>query len=232
MNFENGWYDLDMEITYLGHSCFKLKNKGGITLLIDPFDKDFVGLPLAKEMVDIAISTHDHNDHNALSMVEGPVNRAETFMITKEGDYEIGGVEVGMMRSFHDSKEGAESGKNLMALIRMDGLTVLQTGDLGHKLTESQIEKMGDIDVLCVPVGGTYTLSVEDVVSLVKDISPSYVIPMHYKVPGINESMSALLPVENFVEKMKLPLVGEPVHKYKVDTGSLPDDTQVLVMNA
>jgi L-ascorbate metabolism protein UlaG (beta-lactamase superfamily) len=160
------------------------------------------------------------------------VTRQSTFVIDKEGEYEIGGVEITATKMYHDKVEGAERGKNIIMGVRMDGVNILHLGDLGHKLTESQIEKLGSVDVLMVGVGGVTALEADEVMDLVKEIQPSYVIPMHYKVAGMKEPWASKHTLEQFLEKNKFLVAGEPVHKIKVDEGSLPDDTQVLIMNA
>jgi L-ascorbate metabolism protein UlaG (beta-lactamase superfamily) len=221
-----------MEITYLGHSCFKIKSKEGMTVMLDPFKSEFVGLPLAKDVADIVTISHDHDDHNAVEMVTGPVTRQSTFVIDKEGEYEIGGVEITATKMFHDKVEGAEKGKNIIMNIRMDGISILHLGDLGHKLTEAQIEKIGSVDVLMANVGGETALETDEMMELISDVQPSYVIPMHYKVPGMKEMWAKKHTLAEFLEKNKFLVAGEPVHKIKIDEGSLPDDTQVLIMNA
>ncbi|EKD52771.1 MAG: Zn-dependent hydrolase of the beta-lactamase fold-like protein [uncultured bacterium] len=218
-----------MEITYLGHSCFKLKSKEGLVLYMDPFKSDMVGLPLVKDVADVVTISHAHEDHSALEVITGPVNRPSTFVIDREGEYEIAGVQISAIKTFHDKNNGTERGKNLVMLVVMDGLHVLHLGDICHKLTESQIEKVGSVDVLMVPVGGTYTLDADGAMEMVKEVQPSYVVPMHYKTSLTKiEGLSTL---ENFMEKNKLPVAGESVHKIRLDEGSLPDDTQVLLMN-
>jgi len=224
-------YDLVMEITYLGHSSFKLKNKEGMVLITDPFESSFVGLPYVKDVADIVTLSHDHADHNARSMITGPVIREKTFFIDKEGEYEIGGIEIGAIQTYHDKSEGAERGMNLATVIRMDGLTVCHLGDLGVKLTEGQVEKLGDIDVLLVPVGGVYTIDAQEALEVIKDIQPSIVVPMHYKASGMADGFAGLSTLEQFLDKCKLPRLGEPVRKMRIEESSLPDDTQVLVMS-
>jgi len=220
-----------MEITYLGHSSFKLKNKEGMVLIMDPFNPDFVGLPFPKDVADIVTISHDHEDHNEKNLVTGPVKRETTFVIDKEGEYEIGGIEINSMKTYHDKVEGVEKGKNLIMVIRIDGMTICHLGDLGHKLTESQIERLGDVDVLLIPVGGVYTIDSQEAVGLISEIQPSIVVPMHYKVAGMTDGFSELITLEQFLDKNKLPIFGEPVHKMKIDESDLPDDTQILVMN-
>lgn len=221
-----------MEITYLGHSCFKLKNKEGMTVLMDPFNSQSLGLPLAKEAADIVTISHGHDDHNAVDVVTGPVTRQSTFVIDKEGEYEIGGVEVTATKMYHDKVDGAERGKNLIVSIRMDGVNILHLGDLGHTLTDAQIEKIGSVDVLMANVGGQTSLEIDEMMHLVGEIQPSYMIPMHYKVTGISEIFAKKHSLEEFLDKNKFLVSGEPVHKIKVEEGNLPDDTQVLIMNA
>lgn len=203
-----------------------------MTVLMDPFKTSDTGLPLAKDVADIVTVSHNHDDHNAVEMVTGPVTRASTFVIDKEGEYEIGGVEFTATKTYHDKVEGVERGKNIIMYIRMDGVNVLHLGDLGHKLTEAQIEKIGSVDVVMVNVGGVATLETDEVTELINDLQPSYVIPMHYKVPGIAADYANRHTLQEFLDKNKFPVAGEPVHKIKIDEGSLPDDTQVLIMNA
>lgn len=221
-----------MEITYLGHSCFKLKNKEGMTLVMDPFNSAHVGLPLAKDVADIVTVSHDHDDHSAIEVVTGPITRQSVFVIDKEGEYEIGGVEITASKMYHDKVEGAERGKNLIVSVRMDGINLLHLGDLGHNLTENQIEKLGSVDILMANVGGQTALETDEMMELIKDIQPSFVIPMHYFVAGMGEDFAKKHTLEEFLDKNKFLVAGEPVHKIKVDEGSLPDDTQVLIMNA
>lgn len=220
-----------MEITYLGHSCFKLKNKAGLVLFIDPFKSDVVGKPIAKDLADVLLISHDHEDHNAKEIITGAINREKTFVIDKEGEYEIAGVLVMAMKTYHDKTNGDERGKNLVFSIIMDGINLVHLGDLGHKLSAGQIEKLGSVDVLMSPVGGEFSLDAEMALDIVKEISPSYVIPMHFAVDGIKEPLTKLAGLEKFLEKNKFPVSPESVHKAKLDLGSLPDDTQVLLMN-
>ena len=159
---------------------------------MDPFHPDKVGLPFAKDVADIVTVSHSHDDHNAVELVTGPVTRSSTFVVDSEGEYEIGGVEITATKMYHDKLEGAERGKNIIVNIRMDGINVLHLGDLGHKLTESQIEKIGDVDVLMISVGRKTALENNEVMDLISDIAPSYVVPMHFKKEEL-EDLGTLL---------------------------------------
>lgn len=216
----------------MGHSCFKLKSKNGFVLYTDPFDSEKVGIKLPKDVADVVTISHEHKDHNAREVITGAINRKETFFIDKEGEYEIAGVLISAIKTFHDKKEGAERGKNLIFSIIMDGINVVHLGDLGHKLNEAQIEKLGEVHALLIPVGGNYTINAEEAIEVIKDIQPYYAIPMHYKVENMAPGYDEIEGLDKFLEKNKLPLAGEAVHKIKLDLGSLPDDTQVMLMNA
>lgn len=220
-----------MEITYCGHSCFKLKGKDGMVVYIDPFKSEMVGVTLAKDVADVLVMTHQHEDHNAREVITGPVKRESTFVIEHEGEYEIAGTQFSVLRTFHDKNNGDDRGKNLIVSIMMDGLNIVHLGDLGHKLPDAQIEKLGNVDVLMIPIGGKFTIDAEEAMEIIKEIQPSYVIPMHFKTTTTPADLDVLATLETFLEKNKFPLAGEPVHKAKVDQGSLPDDTQILLMN-
>lgn len=221
-----------MEITYMGHSCFKLKNKSGFVVYIDPFDTKMVGESLPKDVADMLLISHDHRDHNNREVITGAVMRESTFVVDREGEYEVAGVLVSALRTNHDKAEGKERGKNLVFAIKVDGLNVVHLGDLGHELSSAQIDKLGNVDVLLIPVGGHFTIDSELALKIVKEISPAYVVPMHYQTDNTDESLKVLAPLSTFLEKSKFPVTSESVHKIKLDQSSLPDDTQVLLMNA
>lgn len=221
-----------MEITYLGHSCFKLKNKAGLVLFIDPFRGEMVGEVLPKDVADVLLISHDHDDHNAREVITGAVNRTETFVIDKEGEYEIAGVLIAALKTYHDKVNGEERGKNLIFSIVTDNINIVHLGDLGHKLSASQVERLGSVDVLIAPVGGEFSLSADEALDIVKEISPSYFIPMHFKTDKSKDTLTKLERLDKFLERNKYPVAPESVHKIKLDLGSMPDDTQVLLMNA
>ncbi len=161
-----------MEITFLGHSSFKIKGKD-ITLITDPYDEAMVNMKFPKQDADIVTVSHHHNDHdkvdnvtNVKKIVDGP------------GEYEVAGVSIIGISSFHDDKKGAERGKNTIYVIEMEGLRILHLGDLGHVLPDTK--EIGNIDILMIPVGGTYTIDAKKAVEVYKQIGASIVIPMHY----------------------------------------------------
>ncbi len=200
-------------------------------LYIDPYKSEFVGETLPKDVADVLLISHNHDDHNAAEVITGPINREKVFVIDKEGEYEIAGVLITALKTYHDKTNGDERGKNLIFSIIMDGMNVVHLGDLGHNLSASQVERLGSVDIMMTPVGGSISLTPEQVHEVVKEISPSYLIPMHYKTDKTKGELTTLEPLSKFLEKNKYPVTAESVHKIKLDQSSLPDDTQVLLMN-
>lgn len=219
-----------MDITYLGHSAFKLKGKEA-TVICDPFDKKMVGFPMTQVSADIITISHEHEDHNLIKGISGTARRSEPYVIRAPGEYEISGVGVFGWRSFHDNKNGTERGLNTIYSIIIDNIRVVHAGDLGHIVDDDIVEGLGTVDVLIVPVGGVYTIDAKDAAAVVEKLSPSLVIPMHYKTPEHNQaSFGELADVSEF---LKLTGASElqPIDKLKVTPENLPEETQTILLS-
>ncbi|MFH1551742.1 MAG: MBL fold metallo-hydrolase [bacterium] len=175
-----------MTITWYGHSCFKIINQGGYLVVVtDPFDKK-VGLTPPRIVADIITVSHDHYDHNNIKAITG-----DSFIVNSPGEYEIKGVGIIGCSSFHDNEKGSKLGMNTIYLIKMDKIRICHLGDLGQeKLTDRQLEIIGEVDILMIPVGNVYTINANDAVNITKQIEPSIVIPMHYNLPGLKEPLA------------------------------------------
>ncbi len=214
-----------MEILSLGHSSFRLKGKSAVCVT-DPFLPEFTGLKFPKNIVaDIVTVSHDHNDHNAVQMIEGA-----PFIIKGPGEYEVKGVSVIGFSADHDDARGAIRGKTTIYRIEMDGLSFVHAGDLGCIPSTKDIESFGDVDILFVPVGGTFTLSPEEAATFVSEVEPRIIIPMHYQRPGLKpEGFGELTPVADFLKAMgKEETVAQP--KLVVTKDKLPAETTVVVL--
>ncbi|HUT96006.1 MAG TPA: MBL fold metallo-hydrolase [Candidatus Paceibacterota bacterium] len=213
-----------MKITWHGQSCFKLlvksNNGGKITILIDPFDKE-TGLNPPRGGADIVLITHNHHDHNNLKTVSGT-----PFVINGPGEYDTKGVPIKGIYSYHDNSEGSENGVNTIYVIEAENMQICHLGDLGQKeLTDEQLDKMGEIDILMVPVGGTWTIDGEGAVKIINQIEPSIAIPMHYKIPGINIKLEK---VDDFLKEIGVQQ--EIVDEFDVKKLDLGEDMKVVVM--
>lgn len=211
-----------MYISWLGHSCFKIQDKiapDGVILVTDPFDKS-IGLKVPSFEADIVTVSHDHYDHNNVSALRG-----NPFIIDSAGEYDRKGVMIEGVESYHDDKQGAKSGKNIMYRIEIDDITIVHLGDLGHILDNKQLEKVGGADILLIPVGGTYTLDAKNAVEVVSQIEPRIVIPMHYKIKGLKIDLDG---ADKFIKELGLkPTLEE---KLKISQKDLPAEDMELVI--
>lgn len=209
-----------MKITWYGHSCFKVVTKNA-TIITDPFSKD-IGLKPPRCEADIITVSHDHYDHNNTSILRG-----SPFIINGPGEYELKEVIIQGIGSFHDTKEGKERGLNTIFSIEAEALKICHLGDLGQKeLTSKQIEKLGEVDILMIPVGGIYTIDSEKARAVINQIEPKIVIPMHYKIPKLNIKLDK---VDNFLKEVgiKEEVVDQLMIKKK---DLLKEEIKVIVM--
>lgn len=218
-----------MDISYLGHSSFKLRGKIA-TVITDPYAPS-VGFDMPKSSADIVTVSHQHEDHNAIEKVSGTTRRLQPYLIQAPGEYEVSGVGVFGWQTFHDDQEGKQRGKNTIYIIHLDGLKICHLGDLGHILTEAHVHQIGEIDVLLVPVGGFYTINAKQAVAVIKELQPSIVVPMHYQTPKHNkETFKDVAPVSQFLTEMGLEESIETQEKLVLTAADLPEETVVSVL--
>jgi L-ascorbate metabolism protein UlaG (beta-lactamase superfamily) len=214
---------MPVEITWLGHSCFRLRDRAA-TVVTDPYGKD-VGLNLVRVRADIVTVSHDAGDHNYVKGVKGDFQ-----ILTGPGEYEVSSVFVtGLeLRGDRKAKKDAVAGpRNTVFLFQFDDLTVCHLGDLSIVPTQAQVEEaLSEVDVLLIPVGGAETLNASQAAEVVSLLEPHIVIPMHYHVP---DSPLNLEPVGKFLKEMGLDKVA-PQETLKVSRSGLPDETQVVVL--
>lgn len=209
------------DIQYLGHSCFRLRGRDGI-VLTDPFDRS-VGLEIGKPTAHIVTISHRHPDHANAAAVRPA--RERVFVVDGAGEYEVGGVLITGVRTYHDKKKGAERGKNTAYVIHLDDVVFCHLGDLGHELTSQQIDEIGSVDVLFVPVGGDETIGPAEAVSVISQLEPRIVVPMHYALSDQISFTSELAPIEKFTHELGLKeYTAEP--KLTVNANSLPGDEE------
>ncbi len=182
-----------MVITWYGQACFKIQS-GDTVVAIDPFGKE-IGLTSPRFRADVALVTHAHPDHaNTNSLGGGP------FIISGPGEYEVKGVNVIGIETFHDSSSGAMRGKNTLYVIDMEEIRLLHMGDFGEsELRTETLDAVGDVDIVMIPVGGTYTIDGKAAAKIVRQIEPAYAIPIHFRIPGL---ALALEPADAFLKEM------------------------------
>ena len=152
-------------------------------------------------------------------------------MIGAPGEYEVKDVKVWGFPSFHDAENGSKRGKNTVYLFEAEGLSLCHLGDLGHPLDEKTVEEFEDLDVLFVPVGGTFTIGPSEAAKVVAQLEPKIIIPMHYRVGGMNDSFKELQPVSAFLGEMGVEQA-EPKDELTVSAKALPLEPEVIVLKA
>ncbi len=209
-----------MEITWLGHSCFKIKGRQ-TTIITDPYSPD-LGYSLGKPSATIVTVSHQHPGHSFTTGVGG-----HPRAITGPGEYEISNVLIIGVATFHDEDRGKIRGGNTAYLIEIDEVSVCHLGDLGHVLTDEQVEELGNVDVLLVPVGGVSTIDHQVAAEIVRQLEPKAVVPMHYKTPALSRKLE---PVEAFLKEMGADNI-TPQATLLLTKSSLPISTQVFLLD-
>lgn len=213
-----------MEITYLGHSSFKLRGRGGV-LVTDPFDDSSVGIKFPKIEADIVTISHEHGDHNSASQILGT-----PIIVEGPGEYEIKGIKIIGISSFHDNENGKERGENTIYRIEVDGISIVHLGDLGHKLNDNSLEILDGVDLLMIPVGGYYTISAQIAAEVISQLDPKIVIPMHFRTTSHDKKIFAqLTEVALFLKEMGKEEI-KPVPKLSVTRDKLPSELTVVVL--
>jgi L-ascorbate metabolism protein UlaG (beta-lactamase superfamily) len=211
-----------MEITWYGHSCFRLAERGFATVVTDPFDYLTAGYAPLKLKADIVTVSHAAPGHNHVAAVKG-----KNHVITGPGEFEIGGVFITGVQTNGQAKRAAEEMRNTLYVFDYDGVTVAHLGDLSRVPSQTEIEALGNVHVALVPVGGGGGLTAAKAVEVVSLLEPGIVIPMHYGTP---DSSIKLAPITKFLKEMGLGEVA-PQPSLKVSRGSVPEETRVVLLN-
>ncbi len=211
-----------MEITWLGRSCFRLRGRDA-AVVMDPCDKS-TGYNIGKLSADIVTVSHDHPAHSNVSAVTGTPR-----VVAGPGEFEIAGVLIMGIRTFHDGDKGSKLGKNTAYVVELDDVRVCHLGDLGHLPTPEQIEDLSGVDVLLAPVGGNSTIGAAAAAETISLLEPKLVIPMHYQTPA---DKAELEPLDHFLKEIgALTAFDERQPKLSVTKSTLPHETKVQVLD-
>ncbi len=214
------WYIWSVDITWLGHACFRIRGSQA-TIITDPFPPG-LGYSLGRPTARIVTISHQHPSHCYHKGVGG-----EPRIVSGPGEYEISGVLIIGIPTFHDARRGAVRGKNTVYLMEVDGVSVCHLGDLGHVLTTEQVEEIDVVDVLLLPVGGVSTITAAQAAEVIRQLEPKAVIPMHYKTPVLTRELD---PVEKFLKEMGVESISSQP-KLSLSKSNLPLSTQVFLLD-
>lgn len=192
-----------MEIQWCGHSCFRLADQNGFAIVTDPFD-DSVGYPRPHVSASLVTLSHDHYDHNHCQAVAGAPKVVRTAGAIAPGELPPG-VSVRGVAAFHDEVQGRRRGANVLFRFELDGVRVVHLGDLGHQLTPEQVATLTPVDVLLVPVGGTYTIDARGAYEVCRALDPKLVVPMHYKTDVCRVDVAPVEPFLRLCPKVERP---------------------------
>lgn len=212
-----------MKIRYLGHASFLITSDKGIRIITDPykagcFDGGIKYAPITEE-ADIVTISHEHDDHNASDISGNP-----TF-VRDVGTTQIKGIEINGFNVFHDESGGADRGQNVIFKMNIDEISVVHLGDLGHPLSDQDIQRIGRVDLLFTPVGGHFTIDAATAEGIVAKLMPKIVVPMHFKTKGCSFPIA---PVDDYIRNKEVKRFdGE----FEMTKETLPDKMMTYVLN-
>ncbi len=214
-----------MTIIWHGQSLFEISTSRGknnqVNIIIDPFSPE-IGLRLPKLEADIVLSTHGHQDHNNVKAVNG-----NPFLIDGPGEYEIKEVFIQGIPAFHDDSQGKERGRITIFTLEAEDLKICHLSDLGQKeLTSEQLEKIGEVDILMIPVGGIYTISAKEAIKIMSQVEPKITIPMHYSLPKLKSKLEG---VDKFLKTMGIKKI-EPLNKLTIKKKDLSEEEAKIIL--
>jgi len=179
-----------MKLTWYGHSCFMLESSAG-SVVFDPYAAGKVpGVEMPALTADMVLSSHKHSDHYCPEKV----NISGTTPL----------FDICRISCFHDDAQGSKRGNNYISVVEAEGMRVAHMGDLGHELSPAQLEKLGKVDVLLIPVGGFYTVDAKQAAAVVEAVKPAVTIPMHYRSDSFG--FDVIGPLEDFLAACPLPV--------------------------
>ncbi len=214
-----------MKIKWLGHSCFVITSDKGAKVMTDPYKKDTLGYSRPAEKVDAVTVSHDHYDHydpGFIASLPGKPQVIKNSKGGKAGDISIKGLDV-----WHDENKGKQRGPNVIFSFDVDGVNVCHLGDLGHQLSSSEINALGKVDVLLIPIGGVFTIDYKGAGTLCEAIKPRIVMPMHFKTAACSWLEFT---AEDFIkDKKSVSKTGKT--EIELDAERLPSEMQVVVLD-
>jgi len=205
-----------LQIRWHGHACFEVTND--LTLVTDPHDGKSIGISEPSVKGDIILVSHDHYDHNSVKSVEKDGSK----VVLDGRKRNILNVEIKGVDSFHDECSGKKRGNNIIYKFKIDDISFCHLGDLGHDLDDKSVEEIGYVDILFIPIGGTFTIDADGAWGIIKKIKPKIIVPMHYKIGGLSLPITGIDP---FLEKNKHKVlrVGNEIDIEKEDLPKEPE---------
>lgn len=207
-----------MKIKYYGNACFSIVDSD-FTLVTDPHEKLSQAIK-----ANAVIVSQNNKDHSQLDKVS---NDGKVF--NWPGEFELAGIHFQGIASFHNTKEDEVQEENTVFKVVMNGVSICHLGALGTKLTAEQLEQIGDVDILFVPVGGSGSMDAKKAKEVIEQIEPRIIIPMMY----CDESDECGYgPLQPFLSEMGAQN-NESMDEFTLKKSELPDDaSKIVVLNS
>jgi L-ascorbate metabolism protein UlaG (beta-lactamase superfamily) len=213
-----------MKVKWLGHAAFLIMSDEGIKIVTDPYKPGVYGLEYGsiKDEADIVITSHEHDDHNYVAGVPG-----NPQVIRGTGSHQANGIDFEGIACHHDESGGKERGENTIFCFTVNGVKLCHLGDLGHALSDNQVAAIGEVDILLIPVGGSFTIDATGADRVIGQIKPRVVVPMHFKTAGCPNFPVA--DAEPFLAgQANVKRAGSAEAEFK--QGQLPPPTEIVVL--
>ena len=211
-----------MKVKWLGHSCFLVTSKGGVRIVTDPYAVGGgIDYSPIKETADVVVVTHGHDDHNNISAVQG-----KPEVVRGDGTKTAKGIQFKGIATYHDASQGTQRGPNTVFCFTVDDISLCHLGDLGHVLSPGQVNEIGAVDILFIPVGGFYTIDAVVASQVREQLKPRIAIPMHFKTPKCAYPLAG---VEDFLKGKKgvRKVIGSEMEFERED---LPTATEIVLL--
>lgn len=214
-----------MLIQWLGHSAFLIVSSNGKKIITDPYNTGayqgtFRYAPI-RISPDIVTISHQHNDHNGAGDLPNHFD-----VVSRAEERTVQGIKFRGIEATHDNEGGSRRGMNTIFVMDIDGMRVCHLGDLGHLLSPQQVERIGFVDILLIPVGGYYTIGPGQADQVIKQLNPKLAIPMHYKTDKVDFPIG---PVSDFI-RGKDNVQVRPTSEIEMSKEQLPTETIIIVL--
>ncbi len=214
-----------MKIKWFGHSAFLITSADGIRIVTDPYKPNSfngaLGYKPIKDSADIVTISHEHDDHNYAIQIGG-----KPQVVRSVGTQTIKDIKIEGITTCHDCSGGRERGLNTVYVMTVDGIRICHLGDLGTMPSQAEINQIGQVDILLIPVGGVFTIDATIASEVVNALNPRVVIPMHFKTPDCGFPIA---PVDNFLAQKKIVKRIES-SEVEIDKLSLPQEREIWVL--
>lgn len=213
-----------MDVIWHGHSCFEVRGSTN-TVVFDPHDGKSIGIKPPQCSADIVLISHQHYDHNMARVIKG--NHKD--LIETVGVSEINGLKITGFPCHHDAVGGSKRGDVVIYMFEMDGITLCHCGDMGNLPSQDVMDALtGKIDIMFVPVGEFYTISLDRLETFIDATMPKIIVPMHYKVGGVTLPIS---PLDNFTSRVDSDLIIYVGNRVELTSEDIPEFTGCWVFD-